>query len=728
MLIRRVALLLPLYAAAAFGQSHGVISGTVTNAENGKPVPDVLVTATSPNLQGEVLVQTDASGGYRIPQLPLDVYTLHFEAEGFKPFKRGDITLGRNRTIRVNIQLLPTSFEASDEVIGRAPNIDIGSTGSGVSVDKEFMQRIAVVRPGGKNSESRSFESLAELAPGAQGDGYGVSRSPGASPEKPFIIDGVAANSQSPSVAGANSTATAPSTPPMPSWATGRYPPMVLPTGEPVTVHRAPSPPERTQLPPGLPFDEMYFRGFGVNPTIDTEEERYSTFSVDTDSASYSLARNFLQRGSLPAEDAVRVEEFVNSFDYGYTSDDGHEPFSIYAEAFPSPSRKGYHVVHLGLKAREVSEAARKPSHLVFTVDVSGSMNIENRLGLVKQALRLLVEKLDERDFISIVVYGSTAHVVLEPTNATQKARILAGIEALRPEGATNVQAGLQLAYGLAERHFRPGTINRVILCSDGVANNGVTEADGIWAKVKGLADRGITLTTVGFGMGNYNDVLMERLAQIGEGQYAYVDRLEEAQRIFAQNLTSTLQVVAKDVKLQVEFNPAAVSRYRLVGYENRLLAKEQFADDRVDAGEVGAGHSVTAIYEVRLHDPQQPLATFRIRHKDPEGGASRLIEKRLPASIVRATFGEASATARLSVVAAAFAEKLRGSYWVRPLSWKQLQGLWSGLSPKLRERADVAELGRLIGVAGRLDGRPDRFESIAPVSTMDFDRPPRLK
>jgi len=260
------------------------------------------------------------------------------------------------------------------------------------------------------------------------------------------------------------------------------------------------------------------------------------------------------------------------------------------------------------------------------------------------------------------------------------------------------------------------------------VANNGVTDADGIWARVKSYADGGVTLSTVGFGMGNYNDVLMERLAQVGEGNYAYVDRLEEARRIFVQNLSGTLQVVAKDVKVQVEFNPTAVARYRLLGYENRMLAKEQFQDDRVDAGEVGAGHSVTALYEVKLTGAQGPLATLRVRYKAPEGGSSQLLEKPLPAGIVRASVAQASDATRLSLVAAAFAEKLRGSYWVRTLSWEQLVELYDALPGSLRALPQVTELGGLLRRAQALDQRPDRFESLAPAATMDFDRPPRLK
>jgi Ca-activated chloride channel family protein len=473
----------------------------------------------------------------------------------------------------------------------------------------------------------------------------------------------------------------------------------------------------------------MVLKDYGVNPTIETTAEPISTFAADVDTGSYTLTRSYLERGVMPDEAAVRVEEFVNAFDYGYTPPK-EQAFAVQVEAFPSPSRKGYHVLHVGVKAREVAKADRKPSHLIFTIDVSGSMASENRLGLVKQALGLLVNELDARDSVSIVVYGDRAHAVLANTRATEKDRILEAIGNLHPEGSTNVEAGLDLAYSLAMTGFVPGGINRVILCSDGVANNGVTNAGGLWEKVKGRASEGVTLSAIGFGMGNYNDVLMERLGDTGDGHYAYVDKLDAARRVFVENLTGTLQVVAKDVKLQLEFNPAAVERYRLLGFENRLLDKRDFSNDRVDAGELGAGHSVTAIYEVKLKAKAEAetFATFRARYKAPAGGASALVERPLPTSVIRAERGSATAPARLSLVVSGFAEKLRGSYWARPLTWDALLAELSQLPPALAGRPDVVELGKLIRTAKSLDRRIDRFEAKAPVATMDFDRLPVIE
>ncbi|MDY7229344.1 vWA domain-containing protein [Hyalangium rubrum] len=479
----------------------------------------------------------------------------------------------------------------------------------------------------------------------------------------------------------------------------------------------------------GKPYADMYFKHYGVNPTIDTEEENVSTFSVDVDSASYSLARAYLSRGHLPAEEAIRVEEFINAFNYEYTKP-GDAAFGVKVEAFPSPNRRGYHVLHVGLQGRAVTAAERQPADLVFTIDVSGSMEQENRLEMVKRALALLVKQLDERDTIAIVVYGSDARAVLEPTRATERSRIMAAIDSLKPEGSTNVQAGLQVAYAIAARQGREGAIRRIILCSDGVANNGVTNADAIFESVKEHARQGVRLTTVGFGMGNYNDVLMERLAQMGDGQYAYVDEMAEARKLFVEQFTGTLQLIARDVKVQVEFDTAAVSRYRLIGFENRLLKKEEFANDRVDAGDIGAGHTVTALYEVKFRDSQAPsFATLRIRYKDPstrlEEGTSQEVVQALPTAMVRRSLEAASGPVQLSLVAGLFAEKLRGSYWARNVSYQELLRLWYRLPENIRARDEVTELRNLIQLAQSYDMRGDKFESAGPVANMDFDHLP---
>jgi len=423
----------------------------------------------------------------------------------------------------------------------------------------------------------------------------------------------------------------------------------------------------------------------------------------------------------------VRVEEIVNAFDYGYQAPSS-DVFAVHAEAAPSPNRKGYHVLHIGVKGKEVKRAARKAAVLTFVVDVSGSMDADNRIGLVKRSLRLLVEQLGEADKVGIVVYGSNARALLEPTSAYNKQRILTVIDGLTTEGATNAEAGIRLGYQMASRNFREGGVNRVVLCSDGVANVGMTGPAGLLDMIGRESNRGITISSIGFGMGNYNDVLMEKLANKGNGNYYYVDKLDEARRVFVDQLTGTLEVIAKDVKIQVDFDKSVVARYRLIGYENRALAAHEFDDDRVDAGEIGAGHAVTALYEIKLRrGASGALGKVRIRYKQAHGSASSLVEKKLSRDIVRASTDALSSPTQLSLAAAQFAEKLRGSYWARNVSYHDISRRIDRLST--RDKKEVRELKTLVQRAQQLDKRGDKFESKhGPIARMDFDRVPILR
>lgn len=438
-----------------------------------------------------------------------------------------------------------------------------------------------------------------------------------------------------------------------------------------------------TTPPNGEPYELMYFEHAGVNPFEATEDDRFSTFAVDVDDASFTLARNYLERGHLPPRDAIRVEEFVNVFDPGWTPQ-RKDVFRIHADGSPSRYGAGYHLLRVGLQGRTIDDVDRKPAVLIFTVDVSGSMDRENRLGLVKRSLRDLVGSLRDDDRIGLVVYGSQGRVVLKPTGLEERGELLRAIDSLRPGGSTNAHEGLKLAYAMAREFHEPGKIHRVILCSDGVANTGRTRAEDVLADVRRAADRGVHLTAVGFGMGNYNDVFMEKLANTGDGHYHYVDDREEADRVFRRNLTGLLQTIARDVKIQVEFDPERVSRWRLLGYENRDVADRDFRNDAVDAGEVGAGHTVTALYELKLSSEvretmeksrtwgtEATLATVRVRweapaHDGDDAGRVREIEKRVTAADLRRDDAQAPVAQRLQAVAAEFAEILRGSYWAK--------------------------------------------------------------
>ena len=412
---------------------------------------------------------------------------------------------------------------------------------------------------------------------------------------------------------------------------------------------------------------DMFFEDYGTNPIIDTEDDNLSTFALDVDTGSYTVMRNYLNDGNLPPADSVRVEEYINYFEQGYAAPPAHQAFAISLDGAPSPftQTERYEMMRVGIQGYEVSDRDRKDVSLTFVIDVSGSMEMDNRLGLVKRSLEMLVEQLGRDDSVSIVVYGTDARVVLDPTRGSDDGEILSAIYSLRPEGATNAEAGIKLGYKMAMRAYNADGVNRVILCSDGVANVGNVEADAILREVRGYVDEGITLATFGFGMDNYNDTLMEQFADNGDGFYAYVDDVAEAKRLFVDDLTSTLQTIAMDAKVQVDFNPEVVSRYRLVGYENRDVADEDFRDNSVDAGEIGAGHSVTALYEVKLYrDAHGRVATVHLRWEDPDTHQVVEIEKDIYASDFERDFRDADPYFQRAVVVAEYAEILGESFW----------------------------------------------------------------
>jgi Ca-activated chloride channel family protein len=454
-------------------------------------------------------------------------------------------------------------------------------------------------------------------------------------------------------------------------------------------------------------YDLQFFKTYGVNPFIDTDDDALSTFAVDVDTGAYTICRSFLNDGNLPKPEAVRVEEFVNYFDYGYAP-----PFSgTFAASIlggPSPFATNRRLLAIGVKGMEIDLPQRKDAVLTFVIDTSGSMKRENRLELVKQALKLLVEQLRPTDEIAIAVYGSHGRKVLGHTPLSEgKAVILDAVERLEPGGSTNAEEGLRIGYGMAAERCKEGCINRVILCSDGVANVGKTGPESILQVIQEQVKKGICLTTVGFGMDNYNDVLMERLGDKGNGHYAYVDDIEEARRVFVEGLTGTLQVIARDAKIQVEFNPKTVRSYRLLGYENRKVADKDFRNEKVDGGEVGAGHSVTALYEIKMweeRDPLAPVGWFRIRYKNPDyteevhEHQTVIREDRFAGSL-----NEAENAFRLAACTATFAEILRGSHWAEGLSMAAVAEEAAALAADLPDDKKIAELKSLTAKAEAL-------------------------
>lgn len=441
-----------------------------------------------------------------------------------------------------------------------------------------------------------------------------------------------------------------------------------------------------------------------VNSFTRASDDSLSTFAMDVDTAAFSAARRYLlESGGLPPAEMVRVEEFVNAFDYGYPQPT--DVFGVSIDAAPAPFLdSNSRLVRVGIQGMAIDDSQRMPAALTFVIDVSGSMSEPRRLPLVKQALSLLVEQLRAGDTVAIVVYGSRASVVLEPTPAEQRDTILAAIDSLQNQGSTNAEEGLRMAYELAGRAFRRDASNRVILCSDGVANVGKTGPEEILQQIRDRAAQGIYLTTVGFGMGDYNDTLMERLADDGNGSYAYVDTIDEARRIFVENLTGTLQVIAKDAKIQVEFNPAVVSQYRLLGYENRAVADADFRNDKVDAGEVGAGHSVTALYEVVLTGQGEGEAlSVRLRWADPQSGAVRELSQPFSSAAFGADFAAAPASMRLAAAAAALAEHLRGSPYAQSWGLADVGALLGQLAAERPNDPQVEQLRQMVDSAAAL-------------------------
>ncbi|MCB8967156.1 MAG: von Willebrand factor type A domain-containing protein [Ardenticatenaceae bacterium] len=466
----------------------------------------------------------------------------------------------------------------------------------------------------------------------------------------------------------------------------------------PVGVDR----PQNEVAPEDMPAD-MFFQSYGVNPFIDTDDDNLSTFAIDVDTGSYTMMRRYLGDGLLPPAESVRVEEYVNYFDQAYAPP-AEEAFAIHLEGAPSlyGENDRYYLLRVGIQGYEVPDELRPDALLIFVIDVSGSMDMENRLGLVKEALRLLVWQLHPTDRVGIVVYGSDARVVLRPTAVDSREVILQAIDGLHTEGSTNAEAGLRIAYEMAAQFQQSEQINRLILCSDGVANVGRTTADAI---LQYAAD-GISLSTFGFGMGNYNDTFMEQLADQGDGTYAYVDTLNEAERLFVKDLSGTLLTIAKDAKIQVAFNPAVVERYRLLGYENRDVADEDFRNDSVDAGEIGAGHSVTALYEVKFNEgvpPTETALTVSVRYADPDSGAITEIANSMSRAQMGTDFFAASSTFQLSAVVAEYAELLRDSYWARESDLDGLTAVALRIAGYFPGDEDVQEFAALVSQAAAL-------------------------
>jgi len=467
------------------------------------------------------------------------------------------------------------------------------------------------------------------------------------------------------------------------------------------------TPPNRTPIVIPERSTEEY-TDYGVNPFTMTEKDAKSTFSVDVDTASYTIARRKLQGGVLPPWESVRVEEFLNYLDYSYDSPKG-QPFDVHMAAMPDPYRAGHHIMRVGVQAKRFSTKDRPPVHLTFLADVSGSMSSPDKLPLAKEAMHTMVDNLREDDTIALATYAGRVAKILPPTKVGNSRRIHQAIDSLSSGGSTAMSSGIDLAYQMAMKSFEEGAENRVVILSDGDANVGRTSWDAMLSQIKGYADKGVTLSTIGFGMGNYRDTLMEQLSNKGDGNNFYIDSKKEADRVFSQKIAASMITVARDVKIQVEFNPEAVSSYRLLGYENRDIADKDFRNDRVDAGEVGSGHSVTALYEVVLTDDgAEDLATVRLRYEKPGAdGTAKELSFPFASSAMARDISTAERSLRLAYASATFAEVLRQSPHASEVNLSDLAVMVKNAAKTDEDR----ELARLMFVAKRL-GATDQQEN----------------
>ena len=457
------------------------------------------------------------------------------------------------------------------------------------------------------------------------------------------------------------------------------------------------------------------------NPVKAVAQEPVSTFSIDVDTGSYANVRRFLNNGRLPPKDAVRIEEIVNYCPYSYPLPQDGRPFAVHTQTVDSPWQPEAKLIKIGIQAQDTAKKNLPPANLVFLVDVSGSMNSPDKLPLVKKTLRLLTQQLRPQDKVTIITYASGEKLVLPPTSGKDKDTILRAVNSLEAGGATSGERALRMAYDEAQKAFVKNGINRILLATDGDFNVGVADTETLKSMVAEKRKSGISLSTLGFGTDNYNEEMMEQIADAGDGNYSYIDSEKEAKKVLQHQLTSTLATVAQDVKIQVEFNPATVKEYRLVGYTNRTLRNEDFNNDKVDAGDIGSGHSVTALYEIipqgktgwladsryqkapAADGSKNEYAYVKVRYKLPGQSASKLIEQPVPARSI--PLAQADADTRLALAAASYAQQLRGGEYNGKLDWSAIEKMAAATRAK-DPYGFIAEFQELIGIAKSLSSK----------------------
>jgi Ca-activated chloride channel family protein len=595
----------------------GTVQGCVTGPD-GTPLPYANVILVGTTMGA----MTKGDGRFTIVNVPPGTYRVRAMMMGFKAEEKDRVVVGDGATVDVTFKLQVVVVSKTQEIVVTAERALVDVTDSSVphSVSEQQLQAMPV---------DDVLESIG-LKAGVAKSGDDMHVRGGRSGEFHVQLDGTNPNDPA------------------------RYMP---------------------------PTDREQYEQLPDNDFLSVIDNPLSTFSIDVDRASYANARRYIRAGQRPPASAVRIEEFVNYFDYDYPEPHGDDPFSITTEITGCPWTPEHRLVRIGLHGRTIAHRNLPPSNLVFLIDVSGSMTPENKLPLLRSAFPMLVRQLRAEDRVAIVVYAGSSGLVLDSTPGDKKTRILSAIESLRPGGSTAGAAGIVLAYKIAREHFMKKGNNRVILATDGDFNVGVTSDGELVTLIEKERESGIFLTVLGVGEGNLQDAKMEKLADHGNGNYSYLDDLVEAQKVFVRELSGTIVTIAKDVKIQVEFNPARVGSYRLIGYENRMLKREDFKDDTKDAGELGAGHTVTALYEIepatgeaasgselrytqtRVRDDaarRDETLTVRLRYKAPDGDKSREIER--VARDAGTSFTAASEDTRFAAAVAEFGMILRES------------------------------------------------------------------
>ncbi|MDR2031273.1 MAG: VWA domain-containing protein [Azoarcus sp.] len=483
--------------------------------------------------------------------------------------------------------------------------------------------------------------------------------------------------------------------------------------------------------PPQIEPNRERYGKISDNPVKVVAEEPVSTFSVDVDTGSYANVRRMLTNGQLPPPDAVRVEEMINYFPYHYALPKDDKPFAVHTALAPAPWNANRVLLRVALKGQDIAKQTLPPVNLVFLVDVSGSMHSQDKLPLLQASLKLLARQLRKQDKVSLVTYAGSTAVVLSGASGGEKEKIIGAIDRLRAGGSTAGAAGIELAYQQARENFIQDGINRILLATDGDFNVGVTDFDQLKRMIEEKRKSGVSFTTLGFGTGNYNEHMMEQLADAGNGAYSYIDSLMEGEKVLVNEMTSTLATIAKDVKIQIEFNPEWVREYRLIGYENRMLRREDFNNDKVDAGDIGAGHTVTALYELTLagdkgaieplryrqektapaasgKEKKNELAFIKLRYKKPDGEQSTLIEYPVPRTALQ-PFKDVDDDFRLATAVAGFGQLLRGTANLGSWRFEDARALAADFSASRESKAGGdpygyrAELVRLIKLADAL-------------------------